>query len=179
MFWVTVRDSPQKTHFSAWVDLLHVPSQTMLHRSSSAVLSVCMCACGAPEAPEGSCPLTSFSSLATMQDWIVFCSIPPRNFPSRRDPVNLVSSTCMVYRKGISFNVSAVGAYNLVLFFPFWLIFNPRKSFHFNPWHFFKEPLLWCCIKGSLKIHTGGTEPPFSVCVLKYLLESVATGDRH
>lgn len=34
---------------------------------------------------------------------------------------------------------------------------------------FFKEPLLRCCNKGSLKIHIVGTEQPFSVCMTKSL----------
>lgn len=138
-----LRDSPQKTHFSVWVDLACFPSPTALHHSSSAVPSACTHArtwgSSSPRrAPARSHPSPSFP--CTIQDCSGFCPIPPRSFPSRRDLVHFISA-CTVCRREISLDGSAVGAVcsfclsHLFLCFPFLIIFNPRKSFHFIPWH--------------------------------------------
>lgn len=140
MSWVTVRDSPQKTHFSVWVDLSCFPSQTTLHHSSSAVPSVCMHGCGASAAPGGLLPthILLLHSLGTMQDCTGLCSILSRSFPSRRDLVDLISA-CTVCRREIFLGLSAVGADHLFLCFSFRLIFNPWKSLHFIPWNFLRN----------------------------------------
>jgi len=173
MFWVTFRDSPQKTHSSAWVDLLCFPRQTALHHSSSAVPSVCTNGRGLPTAPGGLLPtrILLFCSLGTMQDCTGFCPIPPWCFPRRRDLVGLIS-TCTICRSELSLHVSAVAADHLFLCFPFWLIINPRKSFHFILSHFLSN-LSYSVVSKALWKSTL-----LSVCMLKSFCESAATDDR-
>lgn len=160
MFW----DSPQKIRFLVWVGLSWFPSQTVFHRSRSAVLSVHMNRRRAPAAPGGLLPahIFLFHFLGTMQDCTSFCPVQLlQRFPSRRNLVDLISA-CNVCRREISFDVSAVWADQLFLCFSFdEILSHGNSSILFC--HFFKQPLLWCCIKDSLKIQTIEIEDPFSL----------------
>lgn len=162
MFW----DSPQKTHFLVWVDLSWFPSQT------ASSFQQCSAECSreqtrGPAAPGGLLPthIFLFHFFGTMQDCTGFCPVPPQSFPSRRNLVDLISA-CTVCRREISLDVSAVWADHLFLCFSFDEILSHGNS-SILPCHFFKEPLLSCCIKDSMKIHTVGIEDPFSLFVLK------------
>lgn len=111
--------------------------------------SVCTGTCRNPGGPRWllHAHTLPFHSLGATQDRTDFCHVPPRSFPSGKVLVYLIS-LCINCGRETSLDVSAVGADNVFLYFPFWLIFNPWTPFGFIPWQFSKkEPLLESCTK--------------------------------